>query len=85
MKNEVGNVYGKLLVTTYSHIDKHRMVHWNCCCSCGKVCTVVGMSLRNGDTKSCGCLAKEITSKRMKQRTGRKNSSYNSGLSFDKS
>ncbi len=29
-------------------------VFWNCLCICGKITTVRGVTLRNGNTKSCG-------------------------------
>lgn len=32
---------------------------WVCFCDCGKAVEVAGLSLRNGDTRSCGCLQKE--------------------------
>lgn len=35
--------------------------HWLCKCECGNVITIKGQSLRNGNTKSCGCLKKEKT------------------------
>jgi hypothetical protein len=33
---------------------------WNCVCDCGNVRIVRGDSLKNGNTKSCGCLRKEL-------------------------
>ena len=30
--------------------------YWNCQCECGNTCVVSGQNLRNGSTKSCGCL-----------------------------
>lgn len=30
--------------------------HWLCKCDCGTIKSISGKSLRNGDTKSCGCL-----------------------------
>ena len=29
---------------------------WRCRCDCGKEVTILGASLRTGNTKSCGCL-----------------------------
>ena len=37
--------------------------HWRCRCDCGNIITVSGKSLRDGNTKSCGCLQKEKVSK----------------------
>lgn len=36
---------------------------WACLCDCGKKSNVTLINLRNGSTKSCGCLTKEISSK----------------------
>lgn len=37
---------------------------WICRCKCGRQAVVSGKQLRSGKTKSCGCLSREITSKR---------------------
>ena len=29
---------------------------WRCACKCGNICTVSSANLRNGNTRSCGCL-----------------------------
>lgn len=31
-------------------------VQWRCACKCGKICSVLSSNLRNGNTRSCGCL-----------------------------
>ena len=41
-------------------------IYWNCMCDCGKRFVADGASLRNGKTKSCGCLRSELSSKRRK-------------------
>lgn len=33
---------------------------WNCLCSCGNEKTIAGVYLRNGESKSCGCLKDEV-------------------------
>lgn len=33
--------------------------YWKCRCECGKIISVLGKSLREGNTKSCGCLQKD--------------------------
>ena len=33
--------------------------HWLCLCECGQLTVVVSGSLTSGNTRSCGCLAKE--------------------------
>ena len=37
---------------------------WICKCDCGKIKNVAGTALRNGKSKSCGCLAIELSIKR---------------------
>jgi len=38
---------------------------WLCKCDCGKEKIILGKSLKNGSTKSCGCYFKDSTRKRM--------------------
>jgi len=38
----------------------------NCECDCGMFCEVISHNLRKGNTNSCGCLNREVCSKRMK-------------------
>lgn len=35
---------------------------WECKCDCGNISYCLGRNLKNGVTKSCGCLAKELSS-----------------------
>lgn len=50
---------------TVLHIDqsrtkgKWRRAYWICQCECGALRSIRGESLRNGNTKSCGCLTRE--------------------------
>ena len=63
-----GQTFGSLLVDAYSHVTTTRggkkKHNWFCRCSCGSTCTVLGESLRSGNTRSCGCLLARITSER---------------------
>lgn len=58
---ETGNRYSRLLVIGRAGKNKDGNVRWLCCCDCGNQVTVVGVSLRRGRTKSCGCLQKQRT------------------------
>ncbi len=40
---------------------------WLCYCDCGGKKIIVGMRLRSGKTKSCGCLARELSAKRLRK------------------
>ena len=60
--NLVGKSFGRLTVlnrSEYSHPKKGKS-YWECRCSCGNVRTIQGWSLTSGNTKSCGCLQREI-------------------------
>jgi hypothetical protein len=52
----VGNVYGRLTVVEFSHKNARRQYYWLCRCECGKEKVILGNNLKNGNTKSCGCL-----------------------------
>ena len=59
--------FGKLVAVKraedYISSNGKRQSQWLCKCDCGNDIIVAANSLRRGLTKSCGCLAKEITSK----------------------
>jgi putative FmdB family regulatory protein len=40
-------------------LDKQE-IKWKCKCKCGKISEVLGKCLKNGTSKSCGCLVDEI-------------------------
>lgn len=49
---KIGDIFGKLTV-----IDKQAGRNcWKCLCECGNITFLSGSRLRNGITKSCGCL-----------------------------
>ena len=50
-----GNTYGQLLVLQES-CPRNKPTKWVCLCSCGNTKEIIGASLKNGSTKSCGCL-----------------------------
>lgn len=64
IKNEVGNTYGYLTVIERAPNNSENRAMWLCKCKCGNETVVMGKHLRSGNTKSCGCLNKEINSKR---------------------
>jgi hypothetical protein len=62
---KVGDVFGRLTVVRQWGKNKRQECLWLCQCECGAVRTVVKSGLLNrGNTKSCGCLAKDVTIKR---------------------
>ena len=59
-----GDRFGSLTVLHFSHTDKRWRRHYLCRCDCGIQKTVQGTLLRDGNTRSCGCKAKEAARKR---------------------
>lgn len=60
-----GQQFGRLTVVELAEKKPGRPLSWLCQCSCGNVSTVQGCSLKAGLTKSCGCLQREQTIKRL--------------------
>ena len=55
-----GQRFGKLIVLKRVKSNKRGLACFLCQCDCGSdPIVVVGTHLRNGNTKSCGCLQKE--------------------------
>ena len=59
--NLENNKFGRLLVIKSSSL--YNVTAWECLCTCGNNTIVRTSDLRNGHTKSCGCLAKEVATK----------------------
>ena len=59
--DRTGQVFGRLTVKEV--VKKGRNTVWRCQCECGTVVTVEVSSLRQGTTKSCGCLQRETIAK----------------------
>lgn len=58
-----GEVFGWLTALKYVGKTNLGMSKWACRCSCSNLITATIGSLRSGNTKSCGCLAKELATK----------------------
>lgn len=52
-------IFGRLTVLNREGSDKTNRPLWKCLCNCGNYSIVKGKLLRNGETKSCGCLLLE--------------------------
>lgn len=52
----------RLMVICESGRDKYGRIQWLCECNCGERNTIIidGKSIRSGNTKSCGCLRREL-------------------------
>lgn len=58
-----GMKFNRLTVLNRAENSKDGRSRWLCKCDCGNERIVLGKSLKNGHTQSCGCLNKEITSR----------------------
>lgn len=66
-----GMRFGRLTVIKRAEdyvCSNNKHPRWLCKCDCGKEIVVISGSIKRGNTKSCGCLRKEIA----KQRWGEK-------------
>lgn len=54
----IGHKFGKLTVLSFEE-RKNGYVYYKCQCDCGQLTTVALYYLKNGMTRSCGCLRKE--------------------------
>ena len=75
-----GTRFGRLVVleraadqvSLHPGSNAKRSVRWRCLCDCGAVVEVLGMNLRQEQTRSCGCLRRETSSMNGKMRKGRR-------------
>jgi hypothetical protein len=70
-----GMKFGHLTVLYRSEkVGNHKQIYWHCICDCPDKTEkdYLGSALRNGETKSCGCYARNIA-----KQNGKKNKKYN--------
>ena len=69
--NLSGQRFGRLVVIRQAeskiYPNKRKVTNWICKCDCGNVITTRADSLRNGKTKSCGCIHHEVLLKNIKK------------------
>lgn len=71
----IGQRFGRLTVAEFVEVRKSKK-RWKCQCDCGGVTIATTTHLRSGNTKSCGCLAKEAAAQRFRKHGGRRTSEY---------
>ena len=52
--------FGRLVVKSRVFREGSKSAYWLCVCDCGNETEVDGCALRDGSTRSCGCLAKDL-------------------------
>ena len=81
IKNLIGLNFGRLKVVRQS--DKRNQngsVMWLCKCSCGNTTLTSGHYLVSGDTRSCGCLRRELNKIKAKNNRIHGENAFNSRL-----
>ena len=66
--NLTGKRFGRLTVVEKAEniiLGGHQKTAWKCVCECGNTIIVPTNRLSTGTTKSCGCLNRELSQKRM--------------------
>jgi hypothetical protein len=66
--NLIGQKFGRLTVLSRAGVTDSRRAKWLCRCECGNTATATTDVLRNGHTKSCGCLWRKHGSSQRKDR-----------------
>lgn len=64
IKDLTGMVFGRLAVLSIADEKQGDKYKWLCQCSCGNLTIKTGSDMKKGNTTSCGCLAKELSSER---------------------
>ena len=59
----VGRRYGRLTVLSQTKSKKQRR-RWECACACGNTTNVPTTALQSGNTRSCGCLFRDVARER---------------------
>ena len=73
VKDISGQRFGRLVAIQPTMMRSCTYVVWECKCDCGNTVLVASNQLRNGNTKSCGCLRKDyITKELTKDLTGQR-------------
>ena len=80
----VGMKFNRLLVIEFSHFNKWKNRMWRCQCDCGVISIVCEGDLKNGGTKSCGCLQREIAKENAQKRAdrGKRSSNFSTYVSW---
>lgn len=76
MENLEGRKFNFLTVISYLGKTKHSVSIWKCKCDCGEYSIVRGGALKNGATKSCGCLHDKVSSERLTKQATTHGMSY---------
>jgi hypothetical protein len=60
----ISKKYGRWIVVKQAGRNDQGNVLWECLCDCGNIGIVTSSSLNSGNSKSCGCLRRDVTIER---------------------
>lgn len=80
----IGQKFGRLTVIRQVKSDKYGRSCWLCKCDCGNEKIIGGTNLRNGNSKSCGCLANELAAQRGRKNVGPNSPNWKGGKYIDR-
>lgn len=63
LPNLIGQRFGRWLVVSQAERDKKGQVQYNCRCDCGTERIIRRTSLTSGNSRSCGCLSRDVAAK----------------------
>lgn len=63
-KDLEGQTFGRLTAKSVAGKNKQGFYLWECHCECGSTAIVQSSTLIGGKSRSCGCLARELTAER---------------------
>ena len=66
-ENLAGHLFGRLRVIEKDLSKEYRDEHWTCQCICGNITSTTKSNLKNGLTKSCGCMTESFVATIVKQ------------------
>jgi len=71
LRDLMGQTFGRItVVSLLPERSKNGKTQWRCRCSCGEWAPcVIGTDLTTGNTRSCGCLQKEVATRSLVKQT----------------
>jgi hypothetical protein len=67
IKDKTGQTFVRLRVESRTSGPNPKETYYRCVCDCGTIVVVTGRNLRSGNSKSCGCLSREKSSRRWRK------------------
>lgn len=81
-QNIIGKRFGRLIVVKRTSKPGAGAVRWQCRCDCGGETNCSTPVLEKGKSRSCGCLANELTAARSRTHGGSKTAEYRTWCSI---